>query len=35
MKITNIEDTDKINFMDLLLLADEEVKMIEKWSPNV
>jgi GNAT superfamily N-acetyltransferase len=31
MKITKIEDRDKINFMELLLLADEEIKMIEKY----
>lgn len=31
MKITKIEDNNKINFMDLLLLADEELKMIEKY----
>ncbi len=31
MKITKIEDDNKINFMDLLLLADEELKMIEKY----
>jgi len=31
MKITKIEDSNKINFMHLLLLADEELKMIEKY----
>ncbi|MDF3001333.1 MAG: GCN5-related N-acetyltransferase [Bacillota bacterium] len=31
MKITKIEDHDKISFMDLLLLADEDEKMIEKY----
>jgi len=31
MKITKIEDNNKMNFMDLLLLADEELKMIEKY----
>ncbi len=31
MEITKIEDDNKINFMDLLLLADEELKMIEKY----
>ena len=31
MKITKIEDCDKINFIELLLLADEELKMIEKY----
>ncbi|MCG8485102.1 MAG: GNAT family N-acetyltransferase [Clostridia bacterium] len=31
MKITKIEDNNKINFMDILLLADEELKMIEKY----
>ena len=31
MKITKIEDSDKLNFMELLLLADEDVKMIEKY----
>jgi GNAT superfamily N-acetyltransferase len=31
MKITKIEDNNKVNFMDLLLLADEELKMIEKY----
>ncbi len=31
MKITKIEDNNKINFMDLLLLADEESEMIEKY----
>ncbi len=31
MKITKIEDNNKINFMDLLLLADEELEMIEKY----
>lgn len=31
MKIIKIEDNNKINFMDLLLLADEELKMIEKY----
>ncbi|QOX63087.1 GNAT family N-acetyltransferase [Anoxybacterium hadale] len=31
MKITKIEDKDKISFMELLLLADEDLKMIEKY----
>lgn len=31
MKINKISDCDKINFMELLLLADEDVKMIEKY----
>ncbi len=31
MKITQIADTDKINFMELLLLADEDSKMIENY----
>jgi GNAT superfamily N-acetyltransferase len=31
MIITKIEDNDKINFMELLLLADEDLKMIEKY----
>lgn len=31
MKITKIEDSDKINFMELLLLADEELEMIKKY----
>ena len=31
MKVIKIEDNNKINFMDLLLLADEELKMIEKY----
>ena len=31
MKITKISDCEKINFMELLLLADEDVKMIEKY----
>jgi len=31
MKITKIEDSDNITFMELLLLADEELKMIEKY----
>ena len=31
MKITKIEDSDKINFLELLLLADEELKMLEKY----
>jgi len=31
MKITKIEDYDKIKFLDLLLLADEDLKMIEKY----
>ncbi|NLE24840.1 MAG: GNAT family N-acetyltransferase [Clostridiaceae bacterium] len=31
MKITKIDDNDKIKFMDLLLLADEDVKMIEEY----
>lgn len=31
MKITQIADSDKINFMELLLLADEEIEMIEKY----
>lgn len=31
MKITKIEDNNKMDFMDLLLLADEELKMIEKY----
>ena len=31
MKISKIEDNNKINFMDLLLLADEELKMIEGY----
>lgn len=31
MKIIKIEDSDKINFMELLLLADEDLKMIEKY----
>ncbi len=31
MKITKIEDNSKINFMELLLLADEDSKMIEKY----
>ena len=31
MKVIKIEDNNKINFMDLLLLADEDLKMIEKY----
>ena len=31
MKITKIDDRDKINFIELLLLADEDVRMIEKY----
>lgn len=31
MKITKIEDSDKMNFLELLLLADEDMKMIEKY----
>ncbi len=31
MKITKIEDSDKMNFMELLFLADEDLKMIEKY----
>ncbi len=31
MKITKIEDNNKMDFMELLLLADEELKMIEKY----
>ena len=31
MEITKIEDNNKINYMDLLLLADEDVKMIEEY----
>lgn len=31
MKIKKILDCEKINFMELLLLADEDVKMIEKY----
>ncbi len=31
MKITKIEDNNKLNFMDILLLADEDVKMIEEY----
>ena len=31
MKITKIEDYNKIKFLDLLLLADEDLKMIEKY----
>ena len=31
MKIKKISDCEKINFMELLLLADEDVKMIEKY----
>lgn len=31
MKITQIGDSEKTEFMELLLLADEDVKMIEKY----
>lgn len=31
MKIIKIEDNNKINFLDLLLLADEDIKMIENY----
>lgn len=31
MKITKIADEDKVNYMDFLLLADEDIKMIEKY----
>ncbi len=31
MKITKIENNNKMDFMELLLLADEELKMIEKY----
>ena len=31
MKIIKIEDSDKLNFKELLLLADEDLKMIEKY----
>ena len=31
MKITKIEDSDKLNFIELLFLADEDLKMIEKY----
>jgi len=31
MKITKIEDYDKTKFIDLLLFADENLKMIEKY----
>lgn len=31
MKITKIEDHNKISFIELLLLADEDLEMIEKY----
>ena len=31
MEIIKIEDSDPMNFMELLLLADEEIQMIEKY----
>ena len=31
MNITKIEDNNKMNFIDLLLLADEDLTMIEKY----
>lgn len=31
MKISTVEDRDDLNYLDLLLLADEELKMIEKY----
>ncbi len=31
MKITEIEDSDKLIFMELLFLADEDLKMIDKY----
>ncbi len=31
MRITKIEDSDKLNFKELLLLADEDLSMIEKY----
>jgi len=31
MKIVKIDDSDKIKYMDLLLIADEQVSMIEKY----
>lgn len=31
MNIIKIQDSDKTNFMELLLLADEDEKMIEKY----
>lgn len=31
MKLVKINDNDKIKYMDLLLLADEQINMIEKY----
>ena len=31
MKVEKISDTDKSKYMDLLLIADEQVDMIEKY----
>lgn len=31
MRIIQVDDSDKLNFKDLLLLADEDFKMIEKY----
>ena len=31
MEIVNINDSDKTKYMDLLLIADEQVNMIEKY----
>ena len=31
MIIKTIENSEKVNFMELLLLADEDWKMIEKY----
>lgn len=31
MEILKINDSDKINYMDLLLIADEQISMIEKY----
>lgn len=31
MDILKIKDSDKVNYMDLLLIADEQISMIEKY----
>jgi len=31
MRVEKISDSDKVKYMDLLLIADESVKMIEKY----
>ena len=31
MKVLEIDDNDKANYMELLLIADEQISMIEKY----